>query len=246
MSLRDEFHRSGNWLFRHRGWLPVAMVGLFALAMRGFQYPLHSHALDEAWEAFCLFISCSGLVLRCLVVGYAPCGTSGRNTRGQVASRLNTTGAYSVVRHPLYLGNFLMWLGISLFPRVSWVVAIYCLAFLLYYERIMYAEEEYLRRRFGPQFLAWSRLTPALLPRFRNYRAPDLPFSLRNVLRREYNGLMAMVLVYFMLEEIGERLVLGHFVFDLPWVLLAGVTCVSWLLLRTLKRHSRILHVDGR
>ncbi|MGB8874133.1 MAG: hypothetical protein WCC75_12145, partial [Desulfobaccales bacterium] len=45
--------------------------------------------------------------------GLPPRGTSGRNTQGQVAETLNTTGIYSLVRNPLYLGNFLIWLGLS-------------------------------------------------------------------------------------------------------------------------------------
>ena len=32
--------------------------------------------------------------------------TSGRNTHDQVADSLNTSGIYSIVRHPLYVGNF--------------------------------------------------------------------------------------------------------------------------------------------
>ncbi len=58
-----------------------------------------------------MVISFFGLALRVIVVGHAPYGTSGRNTREQVADTLNTTGMYSIVRHPLYLANYLIILG---------------------------------------------------------------------------------------------------------------------------------------
>ena len=57
-------------------------------------------------------------------MGFAPRGTSGRNTLGQVAEVLNTSGMYSVVRNPLYLGNFVIWLGLALFIKVWWCILI--------------------------------------------------------------------------------------------------------------------------
>ena len=113
----------------------------------------------------------------------------------QVAESLNTTGLYSVVRHPLYLGNFLMWLGVALFPRSLSFVAAVVFAFWLYYERIMIAEEAFLRERFGERFDAWADRTPAFIPSLRRWTRPRLAFSLRKVLRKEYNGLLAVVAV---------------------------------------------------
>ena len=56
-----------------------------------------------------------------LCVGFTPRGTSGRNTKeGQVAESLNTLGMYSMCRHPLYLGNLLMWLGIVMYMGHLW------------------------------------------------------------------------------------------------------------------------------
>src|SRR5919206_4624496 len=110
MALREEFVRSGNWLFRRRSYLPVLLFIPVLLSMRHFTYPHGRQIFDRLWELLCLLISLSGLGIRVLVVGHTPAGTSGRNTRdGQVASQLNTTGMYSVVRHPLYAGNFLTW-----------------------------------------------------------------------------------------------------------------------------------------
>ena len=101
-----------------------------------------------------------------MTVGYVPRGTSGRNTRKQVAEVLNTTGMYSVVRHPLYVGNFIMWLGISLFFHLWWFTLLIALIFWVYYEKIMYAEEAFLEEKFGEQFLALGRKNPAFYPSF--------------------------------------------------------------------------------
>ena len=102
-------------------------------------------------------LSTLGLALRAAVVGRTPHRTSGRNTLEQVADSLNTTGMYSLVRHPLYLGNFVGWLGVALFPRDPVVLLGSVLAYAIYYERIMMAEERFLRGRFGGAFERFCR-----------------------------------------------------------------------------------------
>lgn len=61
----------------------------------------------------------------------------------------NTTGMYSIVRHPLYLGNFFVGFGIVLICSSVWLAVVFCLLFVVYYERLMFAEEEFLRTSSG-------------------------------------------------------------------------------------------------
>jgi hypothetical protein len=130
-------------------------------------------------------------------VGHTPSNTSGRNTcEGQVADTLNTTGIYSILRHPLYLGNFLMWFGICLLTENIWFIVIFCSVFWLYYERIMYCEEQFLRRKFGSDYTEWANKTPAFLPEFKLFVKPSFPFSWKKVLQNEKNGLLALFLIF--------------------------------------------------
>jgi protein-S-isoprenylcysteine O-methyltransferase Ste14 len=246
MALEDEFERSGNWLFRWRSYLPLMMIGTFLLALRGYEYPGHNEGLDHLWEILCLLVSFFGLGIRICTVGHTPKGTSGRNTKKQVADTLNTSGMYSVVRNPLYLGNFFMGLGIALFAHLWWLTIIYILVFWLYYERIIFAEEAYLRNKYGDEYLKWANSTPAFLPKLSKYQKADLSFSLRNVLKREYNGFFAVIVVMFILETVGEIYAKGEFDFDFGWLLLLGVAFIVWLGLRSLKKYTTVLHVDGR
>ena len=246
MALQDEFERSGNWLFRWRSYLPLMMIGIFLLALRGYEYPGYNEHLDHLWELLCLLVSFFGLGIRILTVGHTPKGTSGRNTKKQVADTLNTKGIYSVVKNPLYLGNFFMGLGIALFAHMWWLTIIYILVFWLYYERIIFAEEAYLRNKYGDEYLEWANSTPAFLPKLSKYQKADLPFSLRNVLKREYNGFFAVIVVMFILETVGEIYAEGEFDFDFGWLLLLGIGITVWLVLRSLKKYTTLLHVDGR
>ena len=164
----------------------------------------HDSTIAVVLETISLGVSFCGLIVRCQVVGYTPQGTSGRNTREQIAETLNTTGIYSAVRHPLYLANFLIGLGLSMFTLVWWFVVVYILAFWLYYERIMLAEERFLRERFGDEFTSWAQVTPVFVPNFSRYVRPKLSFSFRNVLRREYNTVLQIAVVACILEYCGD------------------------------------------
>jgi protein-S-isoprenylcysteine O-methyltransferase Ste14 len=246
-ALRDEMERSGTWLFRWRSYLPLIALVVALLGLARFDYPGGSHALDRIWEFSCFALSLLGLGVRIATVGHAPRGTSGRNTReGQVAEVLNTTGMYSIVRHPLYLGNYLMWLGVTLLPRAWWVPVLISLGFWLYYERIMFAEEEYLRRRFGEEFRIWSARTPAFLPDFRFWRSPALPFSLRTVLGREYSGFFGLVSVFTLFEVAGDFVAAGTLRLDSIWVGLFAGSLLAYCALLWLKRRTSLLRVPGR
>lgn len=246
MALQEEFEREGTWLFRWRSYLPLVLLVVLLVVMKDFEYLGNSQTLDIVWEVFCLLVSSAGLVVRALTIGHAPSGTSGRNTAGQMADVLNITGMYSIVRHPLYVGNFIIWLGMSLFPHLWWFTVIYILAFWLYYERIMHAEEQFLREKFGEEYLEWAAKTPPFIPNLKLWKRPDLPFSFRNVLRREYNGFFAMVVTFFVLEVRGDLAVEGRLQVEAGWVALLGASFVLWLVLRTLKRGTRVLDVEGR
>jgi len=236
MPLQEEFECSGSWLFKWRSYLPLAMFGILLVAMDKYQYPGNSKILDELWEGVCLLVSFFGLSIRVFTVGHTPRATSGRNTKRQVAETLNTTGMYSLVRHPLYLGNFFMFLGVILFAHTWWLTLIYVLAFWLYYERIMFAEEAFLRKKFGGSFLAWAADTPAFIPRFQNYIRPNSSFSLKKVLRKEYNGFFAIILAMFILEELGEIILHGKLEMDLQWIILLSLSFIVWATMRIIKK----------
>jgi len=245
MPLKEEFERTGQWLFRWRSYLPLFLIALFLIAFRDFKYPFGSHRLDYLWEIFCLFVSMLGIVLRALTVGFIPKGTSGRNTKGQVAEDLNTTGMYSLVRNPLYLGNFIIWLGISLFVRLWWFSLIVILIFGIYYERIIFAEEEFLRHKYGHRYLEWAEKTPAFFPKFNGWREPVLPFSFRTVLKREHTGFFAVITIFTFLEIIGDYFVKRIFEFDTAWEIIFCTGFVIYLGLRTMKK-TKLLSVAGR
>jgi protein-S-isoprenylcysteine O-methyltransferase Ste14 len=251
MSLDAELVRQGNALFRRRSWVPgillVPVLVTAAWSGPGFfarRWPI-------AWPLGCFLIGVAGLAVRVITVGSVPADTSGRNTGvGQRAATLNVTGPYSLVRNPLYAANYLLWLAPSLLPARWWLPLISTLGYRLFYDRIILAEEAFLRQKFGTQFDTWASQTPPLWPFGPGWRRRfvprALPFSARAAARREYPGLLAFGLSLTAVETALEYARTGHFGLGRPWLVLAVVVVTSSAVLRWLNHRTQVLVVDGR
>lgn len=246
MPLRENMESSGAWLFRWRSFLPLLLIAPILFAFKDYQYPYQSHRADQIWEMVCLSIALLGLGIRFITVGSIPKGTSGRNTKRIKGGSLNTTGVYSIVRHPLYLGNFIITIGIALFFRTLWLTSLSVLIFWLYYERIIFAEEEFLRTKFGENYFEWANKTPTFLPKFQNWIPPALPFSFRTALRKEYRTFMGIVAVFTFLETLGNFFLYGTFICDWLWVVFFSFGASTFFVVRTLDTKSNLLKIEGR
>ncbi len=246
MALREEFRRQGNWLFRWRSYLPLIMIVMVLLGMNYFEYLGHSEKLDDIWEIVCLLISFSGVGIRFFTVGYTPKRTSGTNTRKQIADALNTSGMYSIVRHPLYLGNFIIWFGLSSFFHLWWFSLIVILTFWLYYERIMFTEEDFLREKFAHFYSDWAEKTPAFIPDILKWRSSHMTFSFRKAIRNEYKSFFAVIVSFTLLEVIGDIFVQHTLKMDKTWVSILTIGFTIYLIVRFLKKRTKILEVQGR
>ena len=244
MPLKEEWEKTGNWLFRHRSYLPLFILIFLIPAFD--EYIGFDHNLDFYWEIGAFILSLTGEFLRILTVGYIPKGTSGRVTKKQVAEKLNTTGIYSTVRHPLYLANFVIWIGVFVFFRVWWFAVIGILLYWIYYERIMFAEEEFLRKKFGEAFIKWAEKTPAFIPSLKNYRSPELPFSLKTVIKREHTSIFGIITGFTFLEVLKTYFLNGRLLPHPFWSITFLVGIFIYLIPFILKKTTKILDVEGR
>jgi protein-S-isoprenylcysteine O-methyltransferase Ste14 len=246
MALLHSLEKEGNWLFKHRGQLPLILFLLAIPAVFTTSYEELSPMQTKALNYTAYFLSILGFWVRSYTIGTTPRGTSGRNTEEQVAEQLNHSGIYSTVRHPLYLGNYLMWIGIVLFTKNIEFTIIVSLMYWLYYERIMFAEERFLERKFGQSYLDWAKGVPAFIPRFSSFSKSSIPFSIKSVLRREYSGVLATVIGFVFVDLlIGYKkwntISLGKNLF-----IMLIITAVITIILRSLKHYTKVLKEEGR
>jgi len=202
--------------------------------------------MQTQWEVFCLAVSLSGLLVRILTVAYISEESSGRERTNPRAERLNTQGVYSLVRHPLYIGNTIIWLGVASMLHFWWLSLSYVCISLGYHWLIVCAEESYLQKRFGEQYEKWARKTPAIIPALHNWTPPDLPFSMVMVMRREYSGLFQIVAVFSFMDAGLNYAVSGSWGIEpIFQYLLTGSTLVCAALWAMVKR-TNWLRVTAR
>lgn len=131
----------GRWLFRNRGWLGV---------------PFFLIAIVFARSSLTLLIVGIALTVPGEIIRWASVAFSGPTTRsGRIeAPRLITCGPYAWTRNPIYWGNFLVGLGMTLssgalFP---WLTLAFTVLFWAEYALIILAEEDHLKVAFGQEF----------------------------------------------------------------------------------------------
>ena len=150
---RSTSARIGAVLFRHRGWLPVPFL-LVPLLARGVMEPMNwvvGFALIVLGEAFRLS-------------GVAAAGTVTRR-RSRTVQRLVTYGIFAWMRNPLYVGNFLIWMGFTVISGVLWFIPVAVLLFAVEYTLIVRYEEGVLESIFGQEYLRYKARTPRWIPR---------------------------------------------------------------------------------
>jgi hypothetical protein len=190
---------TSDWISR---WQRVARrirvpLGFATAAL--YLFELWRRAPRPAAIAWSLALVLPGLWLRGYAAGYV------KKNR-----ELTQTGPYAHTRNPLYLGSIMIAAGFAL-ALLSWPVALaLALMFLIIYIPVIASEERFLRTTF-PDFGAYCRRVPRLIPRITPGNPPSPTsgsetevtsgkFSFALYLRhREYNAAIGTVFLYLSL-----------------------------------------------
>lgn len=166
----------------------TALLYLFELGRR---VPQHSAI---GWS---LVFVVPGLWLRGYAAGYV------KKNR-----ELTQTGPYAYTRNPLYLGSMLIAAGFAV-ALLSWLMGlVLAIGFAVIYIPVIASEERFLRATF-PEFGAYCRRVPRILPRLTPAKTEVTPgkFSFALYLRhREYNAAIGAALLYVSLVALQPAL----------------------------------------
>ena len=243
MSLDQSIEKQGNFLFKYRGQFPVF---LFILSIPFIYYS----SVDNNYLNIYIFSSITftvlGFLIRFYTIATTPKNTSGRNTNKQIAETLNTTGIYSIVRHPLYLGNYLIWLGISIYTFNIYFLIFMSLFFWLFYKRIIFAEECFLKSKFGEKYLLWSKNVNSFFPIIFSYKKSKINFSFISILRREYSSVLSGLIGYLFIDIIRNYFVSSTIYLSPKLLVIGSILLFIILILRSLKHYTNFLNEHDR
>lgn len=245
MALKTELRTQGDFLFKYRSYLPIVIL-IAALLVYLFQDFYFIENQKTIWELVCLDVAVFGLLIRIITIGFSGDNTSGRNTsEGQIADEVNRTGPYATVRHPLYVGNYFMWLGLALFTQNVWFCVAFTFLYWVYYERIMYAEEMFLIDKYGNDYTDWSAVTPAFIPKLGQWTKPKYKFSWRKVIRQEKAGILNLFLVSFLFvagrEFLDSQTFLNQ---DQHWLYFLLAAIVWYIIIKAIQKTTKLLESD--
>ncbi|MFN8644136.1 MAG: isoprenylcysteine carboxylmethyltransferase family protein [Candidatus Binatia bacterium] len=192
----------GNIVFRHRNAMAPIALGAMLLLTRPRQLGGSPRA-DALLDVVGILVALSGQLLRILVIGLAYIQRGGKN-RTIAADTLVVEGIFAHVRHPLYVGNFLLLAGLTLIWNAPAGYGILVLGGLSLFSMAR-AEEAFLSRKFGADFDAFCRRVPRFIPNFRGLgdTIAGFTFDWKRVIRKEYGTMFAFascVLAFLAIE----------------------------------------------
>jgi protein-S-isoprenylcysteine O-methyltransferase Ste14 len=179
----------GNFFFRYRNWLFIVLylllfvtsTPLFGERTLGPNYYLWPIIIG-------LVITVTGQLIRGATIGLAYIIRGGKE--GKVyAEELVTSGIFNHCRNPLYVGNILMLLGVGVLSNSLLYMAVIMPLFLLIYQAIVLAEENFLRKKFGASFDQYCSRVNRWIPTLKGIGTTfgSMKFKARRWILKEYN-----------------------------------------------------------
>lgn len=234
--------RLGTFLFRYRNAIGP-FVFVIALLTTHPAYPLGRASLNLLLDVLGIVIALLGEALRILTIGYEYIERGGRD-RQVYASRLVQGGVFAHCRNPLYLGNILLALGLTLIVHAT-ALYLTVLPLVIYaYVAIVAAEERFLRTAFGAEFEQYCRRVNRWVPDWRGWRASiaGMRFSWRRVMVKEYNTIFVVLLALAAVKLWSDYQVRGRAVLPSFGALAVGLCLwlAAYVVVRTMKKSGYV------
>lgn len=181
--------RIGNFFFKYRNHLFVFLYAL--LLIPSPQLFTEASCGPTFWQyafGIGLFITTAGIVIRGLTIGLTFVERGGKDLKIH-ADALILKGLFVHCRNPLYVGNNLMLLGLGIFSNSLLYVVVVVPVFLFIYQAIVLAEEDFLKGKFGQEYLDYCSRVNRWLPNLKGIgkTLSEMKFNWTRWLFTEYN-----------------------------------------------------------
>jgi protein-S-isoprenylcysteine O-methyltransferase Ste14 len=157
-----------------------------------------SGSSDSIAEIFGIALILLGQLIRVSARGY-------KSEHSQNGNVLIKGGPYSLVRNPMYLGIFLIGLGVVLMLFQWWVVMIFIVFFVIRYLLLIYQEERKLKILFPGSYTAYCkdvphRMRPSINALLERDVFEYIPIKLK-WLKKEIGSIIAVLFLVLLLES---------------------------------------------
>ncbi len=180
----------GELLFKNRDYTPIP----FVIAMIIYANVERNSLIIG------LLLSLLGEIIR--ISGVAHIGGVSRTKTYSTGQKLITSGLFSHVRNPLYIGNFFLSLGMIVTANVHLFFTLGFIAFFfVQYIPIIRWEEQNLRNTFGSEFDDYITRVPRWIPKLSSSEkdAEQIKGEFKKALLSEKHTLLAVFVLYLLL-----------------------------------------------
>ena len=170
-----------EWIFRMRGGIWTLLFLAILFMVRG---------TTPGIIALSVVIVALGQIWRCWSAGVIGL-YRGENVK---ALRLATKGPYSLMRNPLYFGNFVIGLGWSLIAG-KWAVIIFAVSFFVLYVLVIIPhEEKFLRTKFGHEYEEYCKRVKMFMPMKIDVSAITVPVDWEIIRKSEIHTIISTII----------------------------------------------------
>lgn len=180
----------GGFLFRYRGQTPIPFVLIMIFYASA--------------DTMSLLIGTVSMVMGELIriIGVTHIGGVSRTKTFSTGQKLITTGPFSFVRNPLYIGNFFLSVGITISANVNIYFTLIFIAFFAFqYTLVVRWEESNLKKVFGKEFEEYMvkvpRWVPAIRPKIE--KGEKVTKDYKTTFKSEKNTLLAAITLYILI-----------------------------------------------
>jgi protein-S-isoprenylcysteine O-methyltransferase Ste14 len=190
-----------------------------------------------------LIVTVAGQVLRAVTIALAYIVRGGKDKKVH-AEDLVTSGIFSHCRNPLYAGNILMLTGVGILANSLLYVVVIIPLFCFIYQCIVMAEENFLRNKFGQQFINYCNRVNRWVPTLRGISKTfkSMPFNWRRYVLKEYNTFFVWLggIVLILLLNYPQLINFDTQLRNLLLFTIFPSIVVSYLVVRFLKKSRRL------
>ncbi|MEX0805336.1 MAG: isoprenylcysteine carboxylmethyltransferase family protein [Candidatus Binatia bacterium] len=193
-NLRSLNITAGNFFFRYRNALFPLIFVFAALTLRPtimFGTPLADHLVGASGMVIALL----GEAVRFVTIGFEYIHRGGKHGR-VYARHLVQGGVFGLVRNPMYVGNALIVIGMTMYLGSPLGYLVLIPFFLFVYQALIAAEEAYLRNTFNGDYDDYCEKVNRFVPRLN--RIPQafsgLRFNWRRSLRKDLGTVVGLTM----------------------------------------------------
>ena len=233
----------GNFFFRYRNALFPLILAAGALTLRP-QIMFDSVVVDRILVATGMAVALLGQAVRLITIGFEYIHRGGKD--GQVyAGRLVRGGVYGITRNPMYVGNALIAIGMTMHFGSPLGYVILIPLFLFVYQAIVAAEEAYLRNKFGAEYDDYEKSVNRYIPSLSRVRESfaGMRFDWRKSIKKDLGTVVGLTIGLILLPVWRAYFLLGREATETAAIRALCVTlgvAALYLFLLRLKRSDRL------